>query len=42
MIAMGRIAPGAHSVELGVPAKPFVEEARRRGIRIEERVTFGD
>jgi len=39
MIAMGRIPPGAHPVELGVPAGPFVAEARRRGIRIDERVT---
>ncbi|MFA5896616.1 MAG: saccharopine dehydrogenase C-terminal domain-containing protein [Thermoplasmata archaeon] len=39
MIAMGRIPPGTHSVELGIPARPFVEEARRRGIKIEERVS---
>jgi len=38
MIARGQIPPGAHPVERGIPAKPFVEEARRRGIRIEERV----
>ncbi len=40
MIADGRIGPGAHPVELGVPARPFVEEARRRGLNVEERVTL--
>jgi len=39
MIAMGRIPPGAHPVELGIPARPFVAEARKRGINIEERVS---
>lgn len=39
MLAKGTIPPGAHSVELGVPAKPFVAEARKRGITITERVT---
>jgi len=39
MIAMGRIPPGAHPVELGIPARPFVVEARKRGINIEERVS---
>lgn len=39
MIAMGRVPPGAYPVELGVPAEPFVGEARRRGIHIDERVT---
>ena len=38
MIAHGRIPPGAHPVELGVPAGPFVEEGRRRGLRITEEV----
>lgn len=40
MIAKGTISPGAHSVESGIPAKPFVAEARRRGIRIQERVSY--
>ncbi len=39
MIAMGRIPPGTHPVELGIPARPFVEEARRRGLNITERVS---
>lgn len=39
MIAARRIPPGVHPVELGVPAKAFVEEARRRGFRITERVS---
>ncbi len=38
MLARGVIPPGTHSVELGIPAKPFVEEARRRGLNITERV----
>ena len=38
MLARGIIPPGAHPVELGIPAKPFVEEARRRGLRITERM----
>ncbi len=38
MLARGVIPPGAHSVELGIPAKPFVEEARKRGLNITERV----
>lgn len=38
MIAMGRIPSGAHPVETGIPATPFVQEARRRGLRITERV----
>jgi len=38
MIARGVIPPGAHSVELGVPAKAFVQEARKRGLKITERV----
>jgi lysine 6-dehydrogenase len=41
MIAMGRIEPGAHPVELGIPARPFVEEARKRGLNITERVSIG-
>ncbi|HYM39940.1 MAG TPA: saccharopine dehydrogenase C-terminal domain-containing protein [Thermoplasmata archaeon] len=38
MLARGVIPPGTHSVELGVPAKSFVEEARKRGLHITERV----
>lgn len=40
MIARGTIPPGAHSVESGIPAKAFVDEARRRGLRVEERVAY--
>lgn len=39
MIASGRIPPGAHPVELGIPATAFVEEARRRGLAITERIS---
>ncbi|OGS48002.1 MAG: hypothetical protein A3K68_00775 [Euryarchaeota archaeon RBG_16_68_13] len=42
MIAMGRIGPGAHSVESGIPARPFVEEARRRRLNITEMVSYTD
>lgn len=42
MIATGRIGPGTHSVELGIPARPFVEEARRRGLAVQERVSYLD
>ncbi len=38
MLARGIIPPGTHSVELGIPAKRFVEEARKRGLNITERV----
>ena len=38
MLARGTIPPGTHSVELGIPAKPFVDEARKRGLNIRERV----
>ncbi len=38
MLARGTIPPGTHSVELGIPAKPFVDEARKRGLAITERV----
>ncbi len=41
MIAAGRIPPGVHPVELAVPAKAFVQEARRRGFRITERMLPG-
>jgi lysine 6-dehydrogenase len=39
MIARGEIPPGAHPVEMGVPPKRFVEEARVRGLAITTRVT---
>jgi lysine 6-dehydrogenase len=42
MIARGDIRPGAHSVEAGIPAGPFVEECRRRGLAITERVEYLD
>ena len=42
MIAMDLIPPGAHPPELGVPAGLFVGEARRRGLKITERVALGD
>ena len=38
MLARGEIPPGTHPVELGIPAKPFVDEARKRGLNITERV----
>ncbi len=38
MLARGDIPPGAHSVELGIPATAFVQEARRRGLDITEGV----
>ena len=38
MLARGVIPPGTPSVELGIPAKEFVDEARRRGLNITERV----
>ena len=42
MIARGQVERGAHPVELGLPAKPFVGEVRRRGIAIDERISFLD
>jgi len=38
MIARGEIPPGAHSVERGVPSGRFIEEARRRGLKITAKV----
>ncbi len=38
MLARGVIPPGTHSVERGIPAKRFVEEARKRGLHVTERV----
>ena len=38
LAAQGRIDPGATPVELAVPGRVMVEEARRRGFAIEERV----
>src|SRR3972149_2993415 len=34
MIAMGTISSGARPVELAIPARPFVAEARRRGLNV--------
>jgi lysine 6-dehydrogenase len=42
MIARGEIGPGAHSVEVGIPAGPFIEQARQRGLRITERIGYLD
>ena len=39
MMAGGRTPGGAGSVETQVPARPFVEELRRRGIDVAEQVT---
>jgi lysine 6-dehydrogenase len=41
MMARGQIPPGAGGVETKVPAGPFVEELRRRGIEVTERVLLG-
>jgi saccharopine dehydrogenase-like NADP-dependent oxidoreductase len=30
----GRIKPGAYPVEIGVPAEPFIDEARKRGFNL--------
>jgi lysine 6-dehydrogenase len=38
MIAAGWIPPGAHPVELGVPPRPFVREALKRGLVIDARL----
>ena len=42
MMAQGRTPRGAGGVEVMVPARPFVEELRRRGLKVEERVQFLD
>jgi lysine 6-dehydrogenase len=39
MMARGEIATGAGGVETQVPARPFVEELRQRGIDVTEQVT---
>jgi len=39
MMAQGRTPQGAGGVETKVPARPFVEELRKRGIRVTEQVT---
>ena len=39
MMARGQIPPGAGGVETQVPARPFVEQLRRRGIDVTEQVT---
>jgi len=38
MMARGQISPGAGGVETQVPARPFVEQLRQRGIEVTERV----
>jgi len=38
MMARGEIPPGAGGVETQVPARPFVEQLRQRGIEVAERV----
>lgn len=35
-IADGAVSPGVHSLELAMPATPFIEQVRRRGFQIEE------
>ena len=42
MVARGVIPPGAHSVERGIPAGPFVNEARRRGLAIKQMLRYLD
>jgi len=37
-MARGQIPPGAGGVETQVPARPFVEELRHRGIDVTEQV----
>ena len=39
MMARGQIPPGAGGVETQVPARPFVEQLRHRGIDVTEQVT---
>jgi lysine 6-dehydrogenase len=38
MMARGQIPPGAGGVETQVPARPFVEQLRQRGIEVTQRV----
>ncbi len=40
MMAHGRTPRGAGGVEVMVPARPFVEELRRRGLRVTEQVVL--
>ena len=42
MMARGETPRGAGGVEKMVPARPFVQELRKRGIRVEEQVTLGE
>jgi len=42
MMAHGLTPRGAGGVETFVPARPFVEEMRRRGLKVTERVAFLD
>ena len=39
MMARGQVPPGAGGVETQVPARPFVEQLRHRGIDVTEQVT---
>ena len=40
MAAARRIPPGAHTVEGGVPAGAFIQEARRRGFNLDWKLRF--
>ena len=40
MNARGQTPRGVKPVEVAVPAKPFVDELRRRGFALTEQVTF--
>ncbi|MBI5240716.1 MAG: saccharopine dehydrogenase NADP-binding domain-containing protein [Elusimicrobia bacterium] len=42
MAASRRIPPGAHTVEAGVPAGEFIQEARRRGFDLSWKLRFLD
>ncbi len=42
MMAQGRTPRGAGGVETFVPARPFVEEMRRRGLNVTEQVAYLD
>jgi hypothetical protein len=40
MLARGEVAAGATPLEIAVPARAFVEQARTRGFAISERINF--
>lgn len=40
LIARGEMRPGAHPIELGVPAELFLQEARRRGLEVQWALRF--